>query len=259
MADYRKEFKYIYTKRNMSKGSMETILGGTKFKIIDLSHPLDLDLEVYPGDPKLEREVFSDVVETGYGHLTHTVGDHMGHPHGDAPSHQNPELKDKGIEHWYMNYFFNNAILIDLSSTREAQEFDGIRYLVEVNKEHLEKFNERLSQVGAVVIRTGYDKWLEDNREHTPENIPYLSKEAAEYIASFDNINVVGVDSLTIDPIGKHDAHWLLTKDKFVVESLVNLDQIPSEDRLNFDLQTSPFRIKGATGSPVVAHAFVKR
>ena len=85
-----------------------------------------------------------------------------------------------------------------------------------------------------------------------------INKEAAEFIASFDNVNVVGVDSLTIDPVGKHDAHWILTKDKFVVESLVNLDQIPLEHRMNFDLQTSPFRIKGATGAPVVAHAFVK-
>ena len=35
-------------------------LGGKEFLVIDLTHPLHLDQEVYPGDSKPKRTVFSD-------------------------------------------------------------------------------------------------------------------------------------------------------------------------------------------------------
>jgi len=110
--------------------------------------------------------------------------------------------------------------------------------------------------VGAVLIRTGYDKWLEANKPHIPESLPYLNKEAAEFLASFKNIKVIGIDSLTIDPVGSHNSHQTL-KSLLIVESLVHLCEIPKEARNNFDLQTSPVRIVGATGGPIAAYAFI--
>jgi len=232
-------------------------LRNINYLVIDLTQPLKLDVEVYPNDPKPGREIFSDINKTGCHHFVHKIGDHNFQPHADAPNHQNLDLQNKGIESFGFEYYFNKACLIDLSNSPEAQEFDGIKYLVEVKKQHLESFTEKFSQVKAILIRTGYDKWLEANKPHALKNIPYLNKEAAEFIANFNNIKVIGIDSLTIDPVESHISHQIL-KNKMIMESLVHLGEIPEKSRKNFDLQTSPVKIVGATGAPVIVYAFIR-
>ena len=237
------------------ENTREIILLGKKFLLIDLTHPLILETQVYPGDPKLERKVFSSIGDGGWHHYMHVMGDHIFQPHIDAPNHQNSDLQDKGVEVYGNEFFYNSATMIDLSNIPEAQNFNGIKYLVKVEKRHLESLEHRIKRAGALLIRTGYDGWLEENRKHVPENLPYLTKEAAEYLASFENLNVIGIDSLTVDPVGEHVAHQAL-KNKMIVESLVHLHEIPY-DAYEFDLQTTPIKIEGATGGPVVVHAYV--
>jgi kynurenine formamidase len=231
-------------------------LGPAEYTVIDLTHPLKMDQEVYPGDSKPKRVVFSDIHEDGYHHYIHEIGDHHFQPHGDAPNHQNPELMHKGFEVFDLDYCFNPAFMIDLSNTKGARTLNGIRYRVETNLIDLLPFEGFFRQKSALLLRTGYDKWLEKNLPHDPEKLPYLSPDAAEFIASFENIKVVGTDSLTVDAHGVQESHKLL-KDKFIVESMVHLHAIPVEHRENFDLQTTPLRIVGATGGPVVAYAFI--
>lgn len=232
-------------------------LGSKEFLVIDLTQPLSLEQEVYPGDPLLKRTVFSDIQETGWHHYIHEIGDHHFQPHGDAPNHQNPELMDKGFEIFDLNYCFNQAFMIDLSGSEKTKKVNGIRFLTEITKADLEPFADLLSEKSAVLLRTGYDKWLEKNLPHNPELLPYLAPEAAEYLASFKNLKVVGTDSLTVDPDGIHTSHRFL-KEKLIVESMVHLHAIPENNRTSFDLQTSPVRIKGATGGPIMAYAFIE-
>jgi kynurenine formamidase len=232
-------------------------LGSKEFLVIDLTQPLSLDQEVYPGDPKPLRKVFTNIEETGYHHYIHELGDHHFQPHGDAPNHQNIELKDKGFEVFDLDYCFNSAFMIDLSNSERAQTVNGIQFLVEIAKDDLLPFENLFTEKGAVLLRTGYDKWLEKNLPHNPELLPYLTPEAAEYLASFTNLKVVATDSLTVDPDGSHIAHQFL-KEKLIVESMVHLHQIPENARLGFDLQTSPVKITGATGGPVIANVFIE-
>lgn len=232
-------------------------LGRSEFLVIDLTNPLSLNQEVYPGDPKPKRTVFSDIEETGWHHYIHELGDHHFQPHGDAPNHQNPDMMDQGFEKFDLTYSFNQAFLIDFSLSAKAQEINGIPILVETTKADLLPFEDLFLEREAVVLRTGYDKWLEKNFPHDPQLLPYLTPDAAEYLASFKNLKIVGTDSLTVDPDGSHIAHqWL--KDKFIVESMVHLHHIPEENRNQFDLQTSPLRVIGATGGPVIAYAFIE-
>ena len=232
-------------------------LGTQEFLVIDLNKPLSLDQEVYPGDPKPKRKVFSDIHETGWHHYIHEIGDHHFQPHGDAPNHQNPELIDKGFEVFGLDHCFTNAFMIDFSNSEKSIEKEGIKFLVEITLEDLIPFKDLLTQKSGVLLRTGYDKWLENNYPHDPQALPFLTPDAAEYLSTFKNIKVVGTDSLTVDPNGSHKAHQQL-KEKLIVESMVNLYSIPLEKRSNFDLQTSPVRIVGATGGPITAYAFCK-
>jgi kynurenine formamidase len=232
-------------------------LGKNDFLVIDLTKPLSLDQEVYPGDSKPVRKVFTDMEETGWHHYIHELGDHHFQPHGDAPNHQNPDMMDQGFEKFDLDWQFNPAFMIDLSYTKGARITNGIKFRTEINMIDLLPFEGLLGEKSAVLLRTGYDKWLESNFPHDPEKLPYLSPDAAEFIASFENLKVVGTDSLTVDPHGSHKAHKLL-KNKFIVESMVHLHAIPVTHMDNFDLQTTPLRIVGATGGPVVAHAFIE-
>lgn len=241
----------------MSANKKEIKLGHSKYLVIDLAEPLKENLEVYPGDPKPLKGVFRDINKTGYQHHTYRLGDHNFHPHGDAPKHQNIDLQNQGFEVFDLEYCFNSACLIDLSDSHEAEEFDNIKYLVEVKKEHLKPHSKIFSKKKAILIRTGYDRWLEANKKHLPGKIPYLNKEAADFLSEFKNIKVIGIDSLTIDPSGKHYAHQKF-KELLIVESLVHLYDIPKNSRDDFDLQTSPIRIVGATGGPIIAYAFIK-
>ncbi len=242
----------------MSVNSYDISLGDVKFKVIDLTEPLKLNTEVYPGDPKPQRKVFSDIKKTGWHHYIHEMGDHNFHPHADAQSHQNPDMQNMGLEFFNKpECIFNSACMIDLSKSPEAKKISGIQYLIEVGEKHLKPYSKIISDKGAVIIRTGYDKWLEANKPHLPENLPYLNKGAAEFLKSFDNLRVVGIDSLTVDPVRSHVSHQAL-KHKLIVESLVHLYEIPSNSRNNFDLQTKPVVIEGATGGPVVACAYIK-
>lgn len=232
------------------------ILGQQQFRVIDLTHPLRLDVEVYPGDPKPTRKVFTDIDETGWHHYIHEVSDHHFQPHGDAPNHQNPGSMDRGFESFGLDFCFNPAFMIDLSDLERAREYRGIRFLTEICLDDLKPYGTLFAEKGAVLIRTGYDRWLEKNYPHDPALLPYLTEDAAEYLASFKNLKVVGTDSMTVDPDGEHTAHQLL-KEKLIVECMVYLHAIPAEARTGFDLQTSPVRITGATGGPVVAYAFM--
>jgi len=241
----------------MTNNPKHTIkLGSFHFQVINLSAPLQLNTEVFPGNPPPEREIFSTFEKHDCQHYVHRLGDHLFHPHGDAPNHQNPELSEHGFEHWGIDYAFNDATLIDLTQTPEAKEVDGIKFLTKITSQHLESFKDALHDKTAVVLRTGYDLWLKLNRKHNPDLIPYLDKGAAEILRSYENIRVIATDSLTIDRVGENICHRLL-RDKFIVESMANLNLIPVANHHNFHLQTSPVAIVGATGGPVAAYAFI--
>jgi len=243
----------------MDKYLQKINLGGINFLAIDLTQELDERIQVFPGDPKPEKQIFSTFAETGYQHYIFKLGDHVFQPHADAPNHQNGHMQDKGIEIFnHQKYIFNSACLIDVSCYQNSEKHCGIRYLQKVTEKELLPWKNSIKKVGAVVVRTGYDKWLENHKKHNPQKIPYLSNDAAEFIASFPNINVFGIDSLTIDAIGNNFAHRMLTQRLLTLESLVHLDRIPIANAENFTLQTKPITIVGATGAPVVAYAYIR-
>lgn len=229
-----------------------------KLSIINLTEPLREDVSVFPGDPTPKKNVIASIDKDFCQYHSYTLGDHHFHPHGDAPNHHNPEYKDRGFEYWNLDYAFNQAILIDLSKSPEACSSSEISFLTHITREHLAPFTQNLKQCGAIVIRTGYDRWVESNFPHHVEKIPYLNPDAANFLADFPNLKVIGIDSLTIDKPGENYSHRKL-RDKFIVECLVHLYCIPDHSRNSFLLQTSPIAIVGATGGPVAAFAYIAR
>jgi kynurenine formamidase len=166
-------------------------LGSGNFLVIDLTLPFQMDQEGYPDDFIPKRTVFSNISSDGWHHYIHELGDHCFHPHCDAPNHFQADRQDAGMEIYGLDWSFHKACLIDLSACPEAREHNGITFLTEIRKERLEPFSGVLSVAGAIIIRTGYDIWVERNIPHQTDLLPYILGEAAEYIVSFENIKVV--------------------------------------------------------------------
>lgn len=241
---------------------MEISFGGQAMEIVDLTLPLSLETEVFPGDPPVSREVFAGIQETGFEHYVHRLGDHVFTPHADAPKHQNPDCQEDGVEVWGPEYEFNRALLIDLQSDPGAIEIDSIRFLPRIERSHLEPHENEIRAVTAVVVRTGIEEWRLAGRSFRPETVPGFSADAGEYLAGHENLRVIGTDSLTVDVVRPespiHSVHQSF-KRKLIVESLTHLGRIPKRDRPDFLLQTALVKIQGATGCPVVARAFLER
>lgn len=231
-------------------------IGDSKFQLINLTEPLKENTQVFPGDPKPKRKIFSSFKESNFQHYIYSVGDHNYHPHGDAPNHSNLGCAKKGFEFWNLEFVFNKACMIDLSTAKNSVNVHGIKYLRVITAKHILPYLHLIKENTALIFRTGYDKWLELNKKHQPQCIPYIDKSAVDIISEFNNLRVLGIDSLTIDKVGEKYAHQKF-KNKLIVECLVHLYNIPKKHRCSFYLQTSPVAIVGATGGPVVAYVYI--
>ena len=53
---------------NQEQPMFELTIGSQAVHVIDLTLPVTLETAVYPGDPTIERKVFSSIDETGFEH-----------------------------------------------------------------------------------------------------------------------------------------------------------------------------------------------
>src|SRR3989344_5569329 len=214
-------------------------------KIIDLSQVVSETSLIYPGDPGVElvqTESMAkgdlcngETIKAGVHALTHL----------DSPGHQ---IKDgKLIQDYPLEKFVQKALLIELVDKKE------------IKKEDLEPYQNKIKNVGALLIRTGFDKIIEkyekdaDFRQKTKisvNDLPKFTQDCAEWLSSFSNLELVGVDSLTVGNKQIHSA--FLQKDILLVEGLF-LEKAPE----NFVLHCFPWKLKNVNGAPCRAIAVV--
>ncbi|USZ69701.1 cyclase family protein (plasmid) [Halorussus salilacus] len=209
----------------------------------DLSHPLDDDVTVYPGDPAVERAPAATHEADGYRVTEIRMGSHAG-THVDAPSHTEP---DGGtLDAFDAARFAFDARLVDCSDKRAREPIRPGDLPDDPDADLL-------------AIRTGWaDEWGSDAYyDH-----PYLSEAAARACA--ENGCCVGVDALSVDPspsargterdgepAGVPAHHTLLGSERLIVENLTGLSGLP--DR--FELRAYPLPLPDADGAPVRAVA----
>jgi len=214
-------------------------------KVIDLSQIVSETSLIYPGDPDV------DLVQTesmARGDLcngeTIKAGAHS-LTHLDSPGHQ---IKDgKMVQDYPLEKFVQKALLIELVDEKE------------IKKEDLEPHQNKIKNVGALLIRTGFDKIIEkyekdaDFRQKTKisvNDLPKFTQDCAEWLSGFGNLELVGIDSLTVGNKIIHSA--FLEKDILLVEGLF-LEKAPE----NFVLYCFPWKLKNVNGAPCRAIALI--
>jgi kynurenine formamidase len=213
-------------------------------RIVDLSHPVEDGMPVYPGDPAVGISRATTVSEHGYNVLHVSMGSQSG-THVDAPYH----FLDDGarIDELPLELFLGPAVLADVRGKEPRGRIEWA---------DLAACADRLVAGRALVLQTGWDEhWGSD----TYFAHPFLSGEAAEHLVAA-GVRTVAIDALSLDetvldgePSGGFAAHEaVLGAGGVIVENLRNLAAVRALDPV---LSVLPLRLRSADGAPVRAVA----
>jgi kynurenine formamidase len=213
--------------------------------IVDLSHPVEESMPVYPGDPEVGIRPATTIGEHGYNVLHVRMGSQTG-THVDAPYHF---LEDGArIDQLPLELFLAPAVVADVRGTPPHGA---------ITWADLAPVADRLAPGRMLLLHTGWDAhWGSDAYfDH-----PFLDGEAAERVVAA-GVRTVGLDALSLDetvpdgePSGGFAAHVaVLGEGGVIIENLRGLDAVRSPEPV---VSVLPLRLAGADGAPVRAVAF---
>ncbi len=214
-------------------------------KLLDLTLIISENIPTFPGSPQPSFVQDKNIKNDGYNSELLFLSSHTG-THLDAPYH----FQEKGekIHEISLKRLVSSAILV---KSRKK----GDQPITKTDIQKFEKKHGKIPSGSTVIFWTGWQKMIK-NTSYFIRN-PGLSTAAAKYLVS-KKINLVGTDSPSID-LGKDKrfpVHHIFSKNNvLIVENLTNLEKIGSS---KFHFVVLPLKLKGATGSPVRAIAFVE-
>ncbi len=221
-------------------------------RIIDLSLQIDITMATYPGETVLFRPT-EVIPKNKYNVQTMHIFTHTG-THLDAPWHVLEQ--GKRLNQYPLEQFIAPCVKLDLTKhKKELSRVGAAFYLKVIERRHLQEYENQIKQAQAIVLHTGYGEVMKLGRQFIDMEFPYLTEDAAKYLAQFTNLKLIGIDSLTIDKHEVQDSHKaILGKTNILVlETLTNLEQVPER----FMLVCFPLNVKDADGAPCRALALI--
>jgi kynurenine formamidase len=209
-------------------------------RIVDLSHPIDAETQVYPGDPVVQLSPATTIDRDGYNVLHVSMGSQTG-THVDAPYHF---LVDGArIDAMDLSMFIGPATVVGVR---------GLAPRSTISWPQLEPSVAQMVSGAILVLHTGWSRhWCSP----TYLDHPYLGADAAEGIVAA-GVRTVAIDAMSVDETpspGSYAAHdILLGAGCAIVENLTNLDAVDFAEPL---LSVLPMRLADADGAPVRAVA----
>lgn len=226
---------------------------------------VNLSQEIYEGMPVfgMHQKTFIMVNQTHEQNMKNTGSPTLGFyarnllisEHGPTHSDAVLELTPGGmdIDQMPLEYFYGDAVCVDVSHIRHPDYIE-----VKDLREALDKAGLDLRKGDIFLMYTGHY----DRTYGTPAwQGPYtgLNYESAEWLAKRGVVNI-GVDQQAIDltPDDIEFQGHMVCRDYNIsnTENLCNLDRVAGK---RFVYMGLPLRIRGGTGSPVRAVAFVEK
>lgn len=208
-------------------------------EIIDLSHPIEMNMPVYPGTNPPEIKEVCSVKTHGFKESQITFYSHIG-THLDVPAHL--LQKGKTIDKFECNQFFGSGIIIDCKN----------KSTIDLNT--ITEIKNRKTIPDYILFNTGWDKWW--CKKQYFNNFPVLTLEAAEYLSSLP-IKGLGIDAISYDQVGDTDLNnhkIFMKKNILLVENLCSLEKLIGKP---FIFSCLPLNISGADGAPTRAFAIL--
>ncbi|KAF9256739.1 putative cyclase [Marasmius fiardii PR-910] len=210
---------------------------------VDISHTLESEISIYPGDPSFTCVPFSTVEKDGWSVHSISIGSHTG-THLDAPSHL--IRSGKTVDEIPLSMLIGRARIINVTGKSPSSK---------ITWEDIQgHFPHGSSPWPIVVLYTGWAKYWGTNDYLS---YPFLAKQAAEELIK-RGVSVLGVDTLSPDAIDGPDGYGVhevfLGADKVLVENL-NLTGLHPEIE-EVMVSFIPLKLAKCDGSPIRAIAW---
>ena len=224
-------------------------------EVIDLSHTIHDEIQIFPGDPVVPSINRGLTHEKDYCHVdVMRMGTHTG-THIDAPFHFRSD--GKKIDKIPADSFVGNGVLVDVSAKSDREQ---------IGVDDVKPYSSDIKKGDFVIFYTGRDKYFGTERYYLH---PFLSAECARFLLEL-GISLVGIDALNVDPTYQDIANLnfplpdlpdeneygypvhdiLLGNDILIVENLCNLEKIKALRGLYSFL---PLKLLNSDGSPIRA------
>ncbi|PID56696.1 cyclase [candidate division KSB3 bacterium] len=226
-------------------------------RVIDLSHVIDVNIPVWPGDPPVAFETVADLQNDGYYLRSFSLGEHAA-THLNAPNCFHEE--GVGIDDYSAESLVVPAIVIDIRRQAAANPDYAL------TQNDVLTWEEQHGPIPAgslVLLYTGWqEKWnTPADFFHQDEtggmHFPGFGAETTTFLMKERHIAGVGIDTHGVDP-GQDDSYatnvQLSAQQGIILECLTNLDQLPPAGTT---LVIGILRIRGASGTPASVMAFV--
>ncbi len=209
-----------------------------KKQIIDLTHPFDSSLPVWPGDPPPRFEPWSNLAEDGFHLQRFSLGEHSG-THLGAPSHFLPS--GLSVEQIPLAQLTAPGIKIEMPFATAPLS--------------IQQINQWESQYGAIaaghwiLVQTLWSRHWQTERYFDNE-FPGVSLEAVRFLCASRKITGIGIDSPGVDGgrSTSYDANRCLAEyGALHLENLHQLELLPID---RFTLFIGALPIVNGSGSP---------
>lgn len=210
-------------------------------RVIDLTHPLDPHIPVYPGGTPLSLEKKADLERDGYYLNAFTMGEHTG-THVDAPIHFVPGTSS--VEAIPASRLVGPGIVIDIAAKCGADYRMTAADVLGFERRH-----GRIPAGSIVLVHTGWGRRWPGKAYENGLRFPGLSAEAARLLADRGAAGV-GIDTLSVDfgASRNYEVHRILhAKEIYHIENVANLDRVPPTGAT---IVVAPLPIRGGSGAP---------
>ncbi len=213
----------------------------TALRVIDLTHPIEPGMPVYPGTEGPRLETVAACERDGFRETLLTLSSHTG-THMDAPAHLYAE--GTPLDRFPASQFVGPAVVVDCSELREGQA---------ITMAHVEGQREAADRAEFLLFRTGWERYW--GREAYFGDYPCIDLEVVDYILRSGKKGV-GLDTIGLDPIA--DANLTRHKQLLAGNQAVAIENLRNLGRIGsglFTLCVLPLHFRDADGAPVRAVA----
>lgn len=208
-------------------------------KIYDISIPIQPNMPIWPGDPPVKLERFSDIEKGSDENITKLqMCVHTG-THIDSPNHF--FLEGNTVDHLSFNAFIGEVWVMEISP-----EVDVISDKVLANHSK----TEWLKETKRVLFKTRNSKLWDTPSHNFQKDYVGLDTSGAEFLAKL-NFALIGMDYLSIASYGNtRQPHQILLSQNIVLLEGINLSDVPQG---TYQLFCAPLLIEGCEGAPARA------
>lgn len=207
-------------------------------RLVDLTHVIEPDMSVFPGDPVPQAKTLATCEKDGYRLTQLTVGSHCG-THADAPAHV--FSGGRTLDQFPAEFFMGSATVVDCRDV-SVITMDALQEAL------------YLTKADFLFFMTGWSKYW--GMPQYVSGYPVLSDEAADFIARID-CRGVGFDTLGPDAPDdvtlKNHRKLMASGHRILIENLNLIGECPSGV---FHFAAFPLHWKNADAAPVRAVAW---